>query len=183
MSFRIFLTETSALRMQYFWAANVFKIRWSTNGFTGVKAETFSLHTPGTAEIGWMDSAPLVFQARTKQLLAGVCYQGEGGGSTEEKERQLLVSWASQRGQSWSSSSLLDDQSRGLGDIYSKSQHFLIKTTIENIHYSVVGGQETSCPFFAHLREVEKATYLFHLLSCRPPLKHPCQFASVNFQK
>lgn len=91
----------------------------------------------------------------------------------EEKEGQLLVSWASQRGQASSSSSLAGDQSRGLGDIYCKSQNFLIKTTIENIHYSIVGGQERSCPFFARLREAEKITYLFHLLSRGPPLKHP----------
>lgn len=48
----------------------------------------------------------------------------KGGGSTEEKEGQLLVSQTFEGCQAWSSSSLVDDGSRGLGDFIVRPNTF-----------------------------------------------------------
>lgn len=169
----LFLIKTSALCTQHFWKAKVFKLRGSTGGFTRVwsvpwvksLAKTPSTYTLGTAEVGQLDLVPLVFWGRAGWFLEGGFMGHERGGSTEENEGQLLRSQAFQGNQAWPSSLLLDDHSRGRGDIYSKAPHFLIKATIENIHHPVVGGRET----FLHLLCMPQGSWKGHIPVLSPP--------------
>lgn len=66
----------------------------------------------------------LYFGVELDDFLQECANRDKGGGSIEEKEAQLLVSQTFEVCPAWSSSFLLDDSSRGLGDFIVRPNAF-----------------------------------------------------------